>query len=569
LRQLDLSPSEVTTSEIETRCDLLHNWLDVRTLSGLMSEDLELAGRNAIKSMFRYFAQMVRMKYIKAPDGTPIVYDYPVVFSHRELQYPKTAVLQTNCIFVALPGYPPSAKSLSQLDYLLEEKEWLDAGFFVFLFAPGCTPAIRQRLQSNYRNRGLVLIDEPAILDMVLAEAESNHPLGRLRPLMLNALGTEDIDVFTVNQLVNSLTAIFVGREALINRIASSGDNYAVYGGRRIGKSSVLMAVENRLKRQGVRVISYSFEGQKDCSDDASAMRLAQVIRLNGEIRGVEDFTLVLQAYLDAVPDLSFVLLLDEIDKYVEANTERHVLIEALRALSDRYGSRFRVVVSGFMSLYDCLRGRGPYTPTSDPWRRMLNDIGPLENLRPASAERIAREGFIEILGWRFENRAIPQRIVELTGGHPAFVQHFCMKLQQRVGLRGDRLIRLEDVEAIFADRDPEQSFIAYIRSTLGMNLDPIGRYLILWLIAESSSEKKSFTLDEMRAMAASVTSTPIPEEYLHRSLEQLSVTSVVKESVPQVYEFSVPDYPSILDQLGETAHLERLENELEEYFTR
>jgi hypothetical protein len=563
LRQLNLNPDEVTTSEIGTRCDLLRNWLSVRALSSFMSEDLKAADRTAIQALFRYFARMVAMRRHRAPDDKPIIFEYPAVYSYWELQYPKTAVLENQCILIALTGQPPSAQDLSQLEYLLEDKEWLDY-FFVFLFIPGCTAAIHKRFRSSYQGRGLVIIDESAILNMVLAEADSSNPLGQLRPLMLNALGAENVDVFKVNQLVDSRTAIFVGREALINRIASSGDNYAVYGGRRIGKSSVLMAVENRLKYRGVGVASFSFEGG-EFSDDTSAMRLAQLLRLNDQVQDVGDFSLALQAYLDARPDLSFVLLLDEIDRYIEANTKRHVLIEALRAMSDRYGSRFRVVVAGFMSLYDCLRGRGPYTPTSDPWRRMLNDIGPLENLRPASAERIAREGFGEILGWKFENRAIPQRIVELTGGHPAFVQHFCMKLQQRVGRRGDRLIRLEDVEAIFADRDPEQSFIAYIRNTLGMNLDPVGHYLILWLIAESSSEKKTFTLDEMREIAASVTSTPIPEEHLQRSLERLSVTSVVKESVPQVYEFSVPDYPSILDQLGETAHLERLENELEE----
>jgi hypothetical protein len=563
LRSLNLSPNAVTTSEVGTRCDLLRNWLAMRALPTFMSDGLKVPDRTTIQSLFQYFARMVAMRRTRGPDGKPMVYEYPAVYSYWELKYPKTAVLENQCILLALPGHPPSAKDLSQLEHLLEDKEWLDY-FFVLLFVPGCTAPIYRRLQSSYQGRGLVIIDERAMLDMVLAEAESKNPLGRLRPLMLNALGAENVDVFKVNQLVKSRTAIFVGRESLVERIASSGDNYAVYGGRRIGKSSVLAAVEELLQRRGVGVVLDSFEGHPDCSDDASARTLAQLLRLPGEVQGVEDFKLALQVYLDTTPDLNLVLLLDEIDRYIIDNPKRHVLIETLRALSERYGSRFRVVVAGFMSLFDCLHGRGPYTPTSDPWRRMLNDIGALENLRPASAERIVREGFLDILGWRFENRAIPQRIVELTGGHPAFVQYFCMKLQGRVGRRGDQLIQLEDVEAIFADRDPEQSFIAYVRETLHMNLDPIGQYLILWLTAESS-EAQGFTLDQMRTLAANVTRISIPEGRLDRSLERLSVTSVVKQSVPQVYEFSVPDYPSILDQLGETAHLEHLEKEVEQ----
>lgn len=565
LQALGLSPTTMTGSRIGTRCDLLRNWLAVRKNPALMSEDLRMADRNAIKGLFRYFAQMATMRRW-TPQGKAMIYEYPVVHSWWELRYPKNSALGDQCVFMALPGQPPSPKDLQELMYIIEDKEWLDY-YFVFLFAPGCTPQISNSLRSRYKNKGLVIIDEPAMLDIALAEAESNNPLGRLRPMMLNARGTS-VDVFEINQSVDPYTAIFVGRDALIDRIVSSG-NYALYGGRRIGKSSVLKVVEERLERRGVNVKLHSFEGDTDCSDDAVAIKLSQLLKPDSEIevKSVGDFKLTLQAYLDAEPELNLVLLLDEIDKYIEANPDRHTIIEALRAMSDQYGSRFRVVVAGFMSLYDCLHGRGPYTPTSDPWGRMLNDIGPLPNLRPDNAEKIVREGFIEILGWKFENRAIPQRVVERTGGHPAFVQGFCLELKHQVDRRGDRIVRLEDIDAVFADQDPGQSFIAFVRKTLNMNLDPdpISKYLILWLTAESS-EVQGFTLDQMRALAANVSRTPIPEEHLSRCLERLSVTSVIKETTPQVYEFSVPDYPAILDRLGETADLDRLEGKVEKY---
>ena len=110
-------------------------------------------------------------------------------------------------------------------------------------------------------------------------------------------------------------------------------------------------------------------------------------------------------------------------------------------------------------------------------------------------------------------------------------------------------------------DRDPDQSFISYVRKTLEMNLDTIGHYLIL-LLALESSEKKGFTFDELRAYA-SIDNISIPEKQLERSLERLKVTSVVKEVTTHVYEFSVPDYPSILIELGESSHMEQLERML------
>jgi len=261
--------------------------------------------------------------------------------------------------------------------------------------------------------------------------------------------------------------------------------------------------------------------------------------------------------------------LLDEIDRYIEANPDRHVLIEALRTLAEYYGNRFRVIVVGFMHLYNCLQGRSEsYTPSSDPWQRMFNDVR-LGNLRAESAEKIVKEGFFDILGWDFENRAIPQWIVEHTGGHPAFVQYFCLELQRLVADRGDRRIRLQDVEDIFASKDPDHSFVAHVRRTLAMNLDSIdgivGQYVILWL-AKESSEKQGFAVGQVQEIAE-LSGAKIPKECLQRALERLKVTSIVEERSRGVFDFSVPDYPLILDRLGDTAHLDELETKLRQHF--
>jgi hypothetical protein len=278
-------------------------------------------------------------------------------------------------------------------------------------------------------------------------------------------------------------------------------------------------------------------------------------------VNGVDDLGLALQDRLDSDPDDSLVLLLDEADRYISENPSRHLLIEALRSLSQKYRERFRVVVAGFMDLYDCLKGRGPYSPTSDPWQRMFDDIGPLGNLRAESAESIVQRGFREILGWRFENQAIPQYIVERTGGHPAFVQGFCLKLRQCVAARGDRIIRLKDVEAVFADQDPDGSFMAYVGKTLGQNLDAIGRFVILYL-ADTSNKTDTFTRDQVNQIAG-LCRWPIPDGLLSRSLEQLCVTSVVKERSKGVYEFTVSDYPRILSRLGKTGQWDQCEEEV------
>ncbi|MFW6116790.1 MAG: AAA family ATPase, partial [bacterium] len=559
LEQLGLRPIDIPPSRIRTRTRLLHHWLEVANLPAFRSESLGPSERASIKNLFSDFAQMIVMDRVEAPTST--AFEEPVVYSYWKLRYHKVDALKRNCIFIALPGDSPSGKDLSELDHILEEKEWLDY-WYVFLFVPGGTPAQLDRLRSTYRGDRLVIIDEPALLDMVLAEVEGSKPLWRLRPLMLRAWGAEKADIFLVNESISLRTGIFVGRGDLIQRVASSGSDYALYGGRRIGKSSVLKEVERHLQRgQEVQVLAASFEGDRDLSDDAVARKIARRLQLDSNVREVGDLKEALQTHLESQPKSQIVLLLDEIDRYIEENPERHVFIEALRALSEQYGSRFRVVIAGFMGLYDCLHGRGPYSPASDPWGRMLDDLGPLPNLRPENAEEIVEEGFTGILGWDFEIPVIPQRIVRHTGGHPSFVQYFCRKLQTLVGRRRDRIVRLADIEDVFNDAEAE-SFIDHVKSTLRLNLDAVGEFLIPWLAYEFG-DAQSFTRDQMRELA-DISQVEIPDELLTRSLERLTVTKVVEERTPQVFEFSVPDYPLILNRLGGTADLERAERKLQ-----
>lgn len=564
LRRLGLSRDELSDVAVETRCDLLTGWLTLRSIHAFESEELKPQERRAIRGLFHYFAMMTEMNQVYDPRDRPIGEEFPVVFSKWRLRYPKAAVLNRSCVLIALPGRPLRPLHMRQFEDYIAAKGFL-SDEFVIVLAPGCTPQLRKRLEDSHRGGGLVVVDEQNLIDMILAEAEPGRtPLSRLRPLMIKASNAEHVGVFSVNQLVTAWTGIFVGREEIIDRIAASGENYAVYGGRRIGKSSVLQALALRMqKNDNDKVVYHSFEGDPDCSNSGSVLRLARLLNLSKTVQNIGSLKPALQAYLDGTTGVNIVLLLDEIDKYIEWNRrtrDKHVLIEVLRSLSERYGRRFRVVVAGFMGLYDSMHGRNPYQPASDPWQRMFNPC-PLENVGVVDAERIVREGFFDILGWELENRAIPLWIVEHTGGHPAFVQKFCLKIQERVAWRGDHLVHLSDAEAVFADRDPEGSFIAFVNKTLEMNLDPVGRYLILWL-AKESKEARGFTLAELREYAG-VCGTPIADKTLSRSLEHLAVNSVIRERAPGVFEFTIPDYPRILDQLGETSHLDRLEQEI------
>ena len=564
LENIGLSKGDLTQSNINTRSQLIENCIQIKDIKNVESSKLLPSQINTIQSTYQIFAQLMSMKRFHGADDKPMIFVDRQVYEYWELLYPKTAALNNQCIFLTLPGNPPSAKNIQDLVDFIDSGEFLEY-FFVFVFSPGCTVKIAERLRSKYIGKGFVLIDEEILLNMVLAEANGNYPLGILRPKMLNALQA-NVDIFTVNQSTNEKTGIFVGRDKLIDRISSSSDNYALYGGRRIGKSSILNAVSEKLSKRGFTVIFHSLEGEDEFTDDHISDKLSKKIGLNFLHQTEGNFKFALTKYMELYPTKHLAILIDEIDRYIDANHDRHKLIETLRACSDQFGNRFRVIISGFMSLYDCLQGRGPYTPTSDPWVRMLTDIGPVDNLSPSSAEDIVKEGFGYILGWTFSTYDVPQKIVKKTGGHPAFVQHFCSKLLERVRRRGDKIITPQDVDNIFNDPDPFESFIAFVNKTLTLNLqDPIARYLIIWL-ASDVSDARGFTLDQINEIA-NISPTKVSAEDIKRNLERLDVTRVVKRRTSNIFDFSVPDYPSILNRLGETEILNSLEEEIKKRY--
>ena len=563
LAELGLNPATFDESRVETRTELLHHWHSLLDSKKMLTDEMSAPERTLVQKLIQKFALMVQLAQVFGQDNRHIVVTQPIHFGIYRLKLPKSPSLERNCVVLAAPGNPPQPQQIGLIETLIDDNQWLDDRF-VILLMPGCTAKLRERLERGRRNAGLVIVDDAILTRMVLAEREQRRAIGILRSIMINAQNAANTEVFRVEKAVEPRTGIFVGREDLIRQVVDGTNNVALYGGRRIGKSSILSVAHDRLaQREHVQIVQHSFEGGRSVwHDDAVAKEIARQLGLDGVV-DLQSLAVALHEQLDSDPDLRVVLLFDEIDRYIKSTQTRHLLIETLRALSDRHGDRLRIVVAGFMSLYDCLSGRGPYSGADDPWGRMFHDTGPVPNLKPEHAEEIVREGFWEVLGWHFESSMIPQLIVERTGGHPDFVQHFCSKLQERVAARGDQTVRREDVKAVFFDDDPSYSFVAHVRKTLKMNLDPVAHLLIL-LIADRARESRRLTFEQF-AEVARLSRVEIPRQIIEESLRRLQVTSVVNETKANMYEFAVPDYPLILSRLEETRHVAELEDEVEE----
>lgn len=243
---------------------------------------------------------------------------------------------------------------------------------------------------------------------------------------------------------------IFFGREPELRTVTEHAQvaSYAVIGGRRIGKTSLL----NRLHR--VRLPAVGFRTlYHDCSTTPTYDAfLTTVVRdwrpdAPGTTRVTFGELILNQAHSPLLPlDRPLVLLLDEADKLIpDDRADNWPLFNALRALAN--SGRIQVILSGERTLRDALRD--PSSPLFNFANEMLVgrlDVRSVEELitRPMQQLEIELEN----------EKAIVRRIYEFTSGHPNIVQRLCRRLIERLNYSGARRITMNDVDSVIEDPD-------------------------------------------------------------------------------------------------------------------
>jgi hypothetical protein len=216
--------------------------------------------------------------------------------------------------------------------------------------------------------------------------------------------------------------------------------SYAIVGGRRIGKSSLLGCLHRvRLSAAGFCTIYY------DCSPTPTYEAfLAAAIR-DWQPEAPPDAPATFGDFFQSPPtEKPLVLLLDEADKLVPTDRAGGWrLFAALRALAS--SGYVQVVLSGERTLRNALRD--PLSPLFNFANEML--LGPLDFRAVGElVTRPMRQLEIELL----DEKAIVDRIWAFTSGHPNVVQRLCHRLIERLNEQGTRRITLDDVNMIIKD---------------------------------------------------------------------------------------------------------------------
>ncbi|MGI8423051.1 MAG: hypothetical protein ACR2NO_02865 [Chloroflexota bacterium] len=296
----------------------------------------------------------------------------------------------------------------------------------------------------------LALLDETALLRIMLSpsNAPPDQDPTRIRQLhfasaVSSQLPTRQASPFSESGPTSS--AMFFGRRDVLRELRDPLGPTVLFGGRRLGKSSILKELERQFTEEDPehRVAVYVDASNAGITPE-SVLGLVQAIAdgierytpvVNGALRpapfrdrigrvdSVQNFVTRIRALLREAPGYQFLLLLDEADvlcEYLDVPQAPHLadgqqLGWGLRQIVAEGDGHFDVRLAGFQEIN----------------RATFSSNVPFYNFRRGTSGRplkvFAPDEAIELLTstlrglWvEFETRALVERILDFTGRHPA-----------------------------------------------------------------------------------------------------------------------------------------------------
>jgi WD40 repeat protein len=375
-------------------------------------------------------------------------------------------------------------------------------------------PAQRQQLQRQLdaRTESVVVLERGDETSLLL----SAKPLDTLARIISARIDPTRISPYQINAGVERETVFFGRTEELKHILNRDPANYLIVGARQLGKSSLLKAIERRVEQRGDMLCDY-MSVALDSFEAAVGAQLGL-----GTDASLADIVKILRDSADRRPRW---FLIDEADGFIEKDsnqTPRFPVLHALRSLSSE--GRCFFIVAGFWKLFELanLRYFGPIRNFGEPLT-----LGPLE---PQACRALVREP-MEMIGIRYAEDRLIDRIVEQTGRRPNLIQIVCNEMVRRIG--GGREIDAPLVESALSS-DPVKQALAWGSLTSderGSRIDRIVVYAML--------ERDSFSLGDV-IESLKVYDFKVSTDALHQSLQRLTLAFVFGEE-RGVYFWRVP----------------------------
>lgn len=311
---------------------------------------------------------------------------------------------------------------------------------------------VRHSQQHNWK---MLLVDE--VLFTYLARRDSP----RIKALFGCTLPATSINPYVPYVAGNVPQEMFKGRQTQLRDLEEPAGPAIVYGGRQLGKSSLLRELARRVHRPAsgqycvlLDIRNLGAVGGLEGPDTLWA-RLANGLRELGLVKGTGPTSAagIQKRLAEVASEGRLLVLLDEADEFLRSEAASGFPItSALKSLVDSSERRFKVVFAG---LHNVERFASiPNQPLAHFGTPVL--VGPLE---PQDARKLIREP-MEAIGYRFSDEAATLRILSVTNYHPGLIQIFCHRLVRHLRARKSAgavppyEVTVSDVDTIA--RDPE-----------------------------------------------------------------------------------------------------------------
>ena len=299
---------------------------------------------------------------------------------------------------------------------------------------------VRSQFAKSFRTHGrqdkyFLLVDR--VLALFLTLQDTN---GRLSTLLQCTLPYTSCIPFTKGSGYVA-PEMFYGRERELADIRSPEGSSIVYGGRQLGKTSLLRRAEtlehNPDKMKFAVYSDLTANGLKKAFDDGFSEPdfVSGIIHsVNAKVPGLLASNSTIQAMCDNIESLisqkkaaSFMLLLDEADSFLDSiRGENYEPLLPLVNLRKSTEHKFRFVLAG---LHNVMRAK-KYAADNNP----LGQLGYALCIRPLSpfeAQRLLLEP-LEYLGFRIDPDRHLETILTATNYYPGVIQYFGYTLLEK-----------------------------------------------------------------------------------------------------------------------------------------
>lgn len=475
------------------------------------------------------------------------------------------------------------APALQRLEAELTSES--SAAWLHVVFAPQGAAKLKRYFQYDRGFKDFLIVDDNLLYQIMAIE---KHDVPVRQALHLSVADLASSSPFVAQGYCHQSNNIYVGRKDILTKLLNT-PQAMIWGGRRIGKTSVLHALEGALSNRKYNV-AYVYVDLQDNGDPdlAIAQKIASTLGLD-HVNSLTEFERQITA--KRLKGERFAFLIDEVDEYIKKSRRIHgsdyPLATVLRQLVMDDASKDTVLVySGYHQLFYEAKLNKNKRRVGHPFINIAQDI-PIRDLTHDDVAELVRTGFEEMLGISV-SPDVPALISVRASRHPAFVQQFCRCLLDQVSRRRSPGLRVtitkDDVEAVYsasASYDGgEQAFIFYVNETLGYNLSHLGRAIMITICLDpdhqlqAENREKYFSInkirDELNVWCEVIGIENPNADHFQQSVELLMMTNMLTQNPDEHGEYRVT-YPTYIDILRRLDSLKKanVEGSLIEYDSR